>query len=211
MREQMTRSASPLIAALAVTGVALCAWPAAAEINPGQEEGLGLTASDVPEILKRVQADPYAPATCEAAYHEVAQLDQILGPDADEPEVQKSNAGNLLVKGARSLIPYRGVFRMLTGVDRKERELADAAMAGWARRGFLKAKLRGECSQPAAQVADLVEPPPIPQAAPAAAPAPVETAALPESRLPQAVTSPGLPSAPAFTVTAQEAEINPSR
>ncbi|MCR5878463.1 hypothetical protein [Phenylobacterium sp. J367] len=142
----MTRAA-PMIAALAAAGVALTAWPAAAEINPGQQEGLGLTSRDVPAILQKAKTDPYAPATCEAAYQEVAALDQILGPDADEPEMQKNAAGNLLIKGARSLIPYREVFRVVTGVDRKERALADAAMAGWARRGYLKGYLRGDdCS-----------------------------------------------------------------
>lgn len=172
----MTQPTRPLIAALAVAGVALCAWPAAAEINPGEQEGLGLTASDVPDLLKKVKADPYAPATCEAAYQELAQLDQILGPDADEPDAPKNSAGALLVKGARSLIPYRGVFRIITGVDRKERELADAAMAGWARRGFLKAQLR-QCEQGDAQTIAAADPHGLP--ASAVTPAAVEQAALP--------------------------------
>ncbi len=142
----MTRRAAPLIVALMTAGSALAAWPAAAEITPGQQDGLGITARDVPELLRKAKADPYAPVDCEAAYQEVAQLDQILGPDANEPETSKSQAGNLLMKGARSLIPYREVFRVLTGVDRKERELAEAAMAGWARRGYLKGQLRDQCS-----------------------------------------------------------------
>lgn len=192
----MTQSTRPLIAALAAAGVALAAWPATAEIKPGEQQGLGLTASDVPELLKKVKADPYAPADCEAAYQELAQLDRILGPDADEPDVQKTNAGDLLVKGARSLIPYRGVFRIITGVDRKERELADAAMAGWARRGFLKAKLRQceEAPETTVAAADTY-------AAPAAATAPPTPAALAVDAAP----TPLEPVAPAETFGLPEA------
>lgn len=186
----MTQSTRPLIAALAAAGVALAAWPAAAEIKPGEQQGLGLTASEVPELLKKVKADPYAPADCEAAYQELAQLDQILGPDADEPDVEKTNAGDLLVKGARSLIPYRGVFRIITGVDRKERELADAAMAGWARRGFLKAKLRQCEDAPEATIA---------AADTYAAPAAV-TATVPPATEPVDIAPPPLePATPAET------------
>ncbi|HEY8614943.1 hypothetical protein [Phenylobacterium sp.] len=142
----MIRRTATLMAALTAAGAALAAQPAAAEIKPGQQEGLGLTASNVPELLKKAKTDPYAPTTCDGAYQEVAELDQVLGPDADEQANPKSQTGNLLLKGARSLIPYREVFRVVTGVDRKERELAEAAMAGWARRGYLKGYLRNQCS-----------------------------------------------------------------
>lgn len=175
----MTRRAAPLIAALAATGAAALALPAAAEIKPGQQEGLGLTAQDVPELLKKAKADPYAPPAapaCETAYQELAALDQILGPDADEPSVKKARAGNLLMKGVRSLIPHREIFRVLTGVDRKERELAEAAMAGWARRGYLKGMLRADC-EPDARTIAAAEP----HAAPAStvAPSPADQAAMP--------------------------------
>ena len=201
----------PLIAALAAASVALVAWPAAAEINPGEQEGLGLTASDVPELLKKVKSDPYAPATCEAAYQELAQLDQILGPDADEPDVQKTNAAELLVKGARTLIPYRGVFRILTGVDRKERELADAAMAGWARRGFLKAKLH-QCDEGDAQTIAAAEPYGLP--ASAVTPAAVDQGALPPTPPePAAIAAEPQPLPPlasgAETIAAADGLVNP--
>ncbi|WP_395673781.1 hypothetical protein [Phenylobacterium sp.] len=147
----------PFVAALAGAGALLSAGVAAAEIKPGQQEGLGLTARDVPELLQRAKADPYAaPANCDAAYAELAELDRLLGPDANEPEAQPNQAGNLLVKGVRSLIPHREVFRMLTGVEKKERELTEAAMAGWARRGFIKATIRKDCHAAEAGTAPVV-------------------------------------------------------
>jgi hypothetical protein len=164
----------PLVAAFASAGVLLSAGAAMAQIKPGQQEGLGLSARDVPELLQRAKANPYAtPASCDAAYHELAELDRLLGPDANEPVAQEGQAGNLLVKGVRSLIPHREVFRMLTGVERKERELTAAAMAGWARRGFIKANIASNCNAEAgAPIAVAADAGPV-DAAPTAAPQPL--------------------------------------
>lgn len=211
----MNRRAAPLIAAVVATGAAALALPAAAEIKPGQQQGLGLTAQDVPELLKKAKTDPYAPPAapaCETAYQELAALDQILGPDADEPNVKKAEAGNLLMKGVRSLIPHREIFRVLTGVDRKERELAEAAMAGWARRGYLKGMLRSECEQADAPTIAAAEPNGVPAAA--LAPAPVEQAALPApASEPAAIAvdpQPLPPLAPeAETIAAADGLVNP--
>ncbi|WP_374471530.1 hypothetical protein [Phenylobacterium sp.] len=214
----MTRLNVPLVAAL-MAGAALAAGPASAEINPGQQEGLGLTARNVPDLLKKAQTDPYTATTCEAAYQEVAQLDQILGPDADEPEAEKSQAGNLLMKGARSLIPYREVFRMVTGVDRKERELAEAAMAGWARRGYLKGYLRDQCSgnhtiasaEPAAQPAAAVAPAPEPAVAPTVQQVSgADVADVGAGPADTALVAEGSPAAESTaTLAAAQAEVNP--
>ncbi|HVI32223.1 hypothetical protein [Phenylobacterium sp.] len=211
----MNRRAAPLIAALVATGAAALAAPAAAEIKPGQQEGLGLTAQDVPELLKKAKADPYAPPAapaCETAYQELAALDQILGPDADEPSVKKAQAGNLLMKGVRSLIPHREIFRVLTGVDRKERELAEAAMAGWARRGYLKGMLRSDCEGDAAQTIAAAEPQGAPASAVEAAPA-EQIALQAPAEAPAAFATEPPPSPPLSsgleTIAAADGLVNP--
>jgi hypothetical protein len=116
-------------------------------VRPGEASdsiGLGLIGHETPEVLKHAKADPYAaPAApaCETIPHEIAALDEVLGPDADTPAQKtkmRARANRLISQALRSTIPHRDVVRFVTGADRRDKALNQAAMAGWARRGFLK-------------------------------------------------------------------------
>jgi hypothetical protein len=128
------------------TAAILVAAPLAAaaqdQVRPGRESGLGVTGPDTPETLARIQADPYAPPRapgCDGVSAELADIDAILGPDVDAPREEKaSNVGAMVGGAVKSLIPYRGVVRLVTGAGKKEQDLVDASMAGSARRGYLR-------------------------------------------------------------------------
>lgn len=128
---------------LMLAAVALVAGPAAAQdpVRPGREAGLGITGPEMPDELARIQADPYAPPRapgCEGVAAELADLEGLLGPDVDVAREQKTSAGETVGGAIKSLIPYRGVVRLVTGAGRKEQALVDASMAGSARRGYLR-------------------------------------------------------------------------
>jgi len=137
--------AAPTTLMVAVAVLAVAPVAARAEVvKPGQEQGLGLLPGDIPDVLKTAKADPYAapPApACESIPREIATLDTVLGPDADAPPQKTkaaNQAGDLMTDAVKSLIPHRGVVRLLTGASRRDKQRADAAMAGWTRRGYLK-------------------------------------------------------------------------
>ena len=140
----MNNQAVGLIAVLALAGSVGGGFTnaQAEEVKPGQQQGLGLTGSSIPDVLVRAKADPYAlpsPAGCATIAAELTALDEVLGPDADQPQVKKTDNGSAAVGGVvRSFIPYRGVVRFLTGADKKDKALVDAAMAGSTRRGYLR-------------------------------------------------------------------------
>jgi len=132
-------------AVLAVGSVMLLTAPAAyAEpIRPGEEAtfDLGILPPSTPDVLKQAASAPYvAPvaAGCDGIAHEIAALDAVLGPDADAPRKGGLDATRFVGQAVKSLIPYRSVVRVVTGADRKQKERDAAAMAGWARRGYLK-------------------------------------------------------------------------
>ncbi len=102
-----------------------------------------------PEVLTRVVEAPYSleSAECSAILNEISALDLVLGPDLDAPEVEDSDdeessadATGLLSGAIRGVIglPYRGVFRRLSGAERRDHVLEEAILAGLARRAFLK-------------------------------------------------------------------------
>ncbi|MFC3067778.1 hypothetical protein [Phenylobacterium soli] len=126
---------------LAAAAAPAAAW--AGPVHPGEQRGLGLIAPDVPPLLKEARANPYAlPAdvSCPALLDQIAALDATLGPDLDAPQARKDN--DLVMAGVRSVLPYGGVVRFVTGAGRKEKQMVDAALAGWERRGFLKGTAR---------------------------------------------------------------------
>jgi hypothetical protein len=174
--------------ALAVVGVA-CPFSAfAGPVRIGEQTGLGLLGPEVPDVLKQAKAAPYAmPAgpVCESAVAELDALNQVLGPDAHEPQLKSNQAAKLVTKAIRGLIPHKDVLRFVTGAGRKEGALQQAAMAGWARRGFLRGLTQGcgQDTQVAAAQAPTVETPPL---APSA-----ENAAIPVS-----TTAPDIHPAP---------------
>lgn len=118
------------------------AWPAWSQVKPGSESGLGLTGADVPRLLKDIKAAPYrapdAPA-CLTVPYELTEIDDLLGPDIDgQAEHQEKSLTDRGIQAARGLVPYGGVVRFVTGANKKDQELREAVMAGYARRGYLR-------------------------------------------------------------------------
>lgn len=162
------------VIALALAAAPAWAW-AGPVARPGEESSgldLGIIGPKTPEILEKAKADPYAqPAepVCERLPEELTALDEALGPDADAPRPKRRllrlQPTKWVGQAMRSAIPHRDVVRFLTGADRKQKALNDAAMAGWARRGYLKGLAKTLACTP----------PP----APSAAPEPAEHAQAP--------------------------------
>jgi hypothetical protein len=133
---------------------ALAAPALAQQVKSGADTGIGLSGAEVPQYLKDVKADPYkAPAApaCQSVPAEIQQINDLIGPDLDAAADNKDKS--LVARGegvARSLVPYRGVVRFVTGANKKDDELREAIMAGYARRGFLRGvELNLKCNQPA--------------------------------------------------------------
>jgi hypothetical protein len=103
-----------------------------------------------PEILKLAVLDPYRLAgevVCQELLEEIVVLEVLLGPDVDAYELEDDSgidAGSLAVDAVASLVglPFRGVFRWISGADQREKVLADAILSGVARRSFLKGAAR---------------------------------------------------------------------
>jgi hypothetical protein len=139
----------------------------AQQVKPGAESGVGLTGADVPQLLKDIKADPYkAPGNpvCDTVPLEIREISDLIGPDLDAQAT--SDDRSLASRGAdvaRGLVPYRGVVRFVTGANKKDEELHEAIMAGYARRGFLRGVQMNLKCHP--------EPTPVADPAPAAKPA----------------------------------------
>lgn len=130
-------------------------------------DDLNLKHVDIPDVLERAVASPYdmtGMTRCEPIAAEVGRLDAALGPDLDEPpppdtrsrgQKLKQAAGDA-VAGAvedetRSVLPFRGWVRKLSGAERRDKRVAAAINAGEIRRGYLKgAGMRMNCAPPAA-------------------------------------------------------------
>jgi hypothetical protein len=151
------RSASPrtLLAGAATALLAACASTGGGQaVNWNAPPGNGLThvsvdkldlASDpIPPILIQARKSPYAltnTGSCERIGQEMALLNGVLGEDYDTSTARErpdGNAGETLA----SLIPFRGVFREVSGASRKEWEFRESISAGLMRRAYLKG--RGE-------------------------------------------------------------------
>lgn len=143
-------------------------------------EDLNLKQQGVPDVLKRAKADPYdltGMDRCEGIAGEIGRLDGALGPDLDEApppdertRLQKAggalkDAGVAEVRSeTRSVLPFRGWVRKLTGAARHEKLVAEAIRAGEVRRGYLKGVgMRMNCAPPAAPSWFVPKPPPTPQ------------------------------------------------
>ena len=128
----------------AICAALVTAGAAQAQVKPGSETGLGLSGADVPPLLATIKADPYkAPESpaCDTVPAEILAINDLLGPDLDTPPEPDDNKKSLVSKGegvARSLVPYGGVVRFVTGANKKDKELREAVVAGYARRGFLR-------------------------------------------------------------------------
>lgn len=112
----------------------------------GPLRDLGMMREEPPEILTRAVDDPYALPSgldCAANLAEIAELDQILGPDlrlpgeeADEL-IDPSGLVSGVISGALGL-PYSSIIRRLTGAAQRDRALRGAIIAGMVRRSFLR-------------------------------------------------------------------------
>ena len=131
-------------------------------------EDLNLKRIRIPQILLDATQRPYdlnGLDTCDTIAGEVRKLDAVLGADLDEPPpppdgssmTQKggrmaNNAAVGAVRGAtRSIIPFRGLVRQMTGADRHAKEVDAAIQAGRVRRAYLKGVgMNKNCAPPAA-------------------------------------------------------------
>lgn len=158
-------SAMRALGILALLALGACATQPMA--RPGEDKGVGravqqpirdlsLIREQAPPALQKAVGAPYdraAPASCAAVVHEIAELDDALGPDID---ISAKDKGGLsatglaadLVGGAVGL-PFRGILRQMTGAEQRDRELRAAVLAGMVRRGFLKGRLAEMTCEPA--------------------------------------------------------------
>jgi hypothetical protein len=130
-------------------------------------EDVNLKRIQIPPVLQHAVANPYDPAgmgNCRGIAAEVARLDAALGPDADEPpppdtrsDMERtagdahSAAVTVVREGVKSVIPFRGWVRQLSGAARQEKQVQEAIYAGGVRRGYLKGVgMRLNCAPPAA-------------------------------------------------------------
>lgn len=149
-------------------------------------EDLNLKKRDIPELLLRARDAPYDLAGldhCEAIAAEVGRLNAVLGPDLEEappPDTRSKTrraagqahdvAVDVVQDRTRSLLPFRGWIRKLTGANRNQNRLEAAIRAGDVRRGYLKGVgMRMNCRPPAAPSWFVPKPP---AALPAAPPPP---------------------------------------
>jgi len=131
-------------------------------------EDLNLKREAIPPILQSAIEKPYDLTGldhCEAIAAEVGKLDALLGKDFDEPPPPKdtstmaqkggamaNNAAVGAVRGAaRSIIPFRGLVRQMTGADAHQKAVDTAISAGKVRRAYLKGVgMNKNCAPPAA-------------------------------------------------------------
>ncbi len=117
---------------------------------------LNLKKDEIPAVLITAREKPYnlgGMTRCTAISAEIAQLDAVLGDDID---LTRDDGGSNISVGTaaqslvRSLIPFGGLIRELSGAGSQERKWNEAIYAGSARRAFLKGigQQRG-CKYPA--------------------------------------------------------------
>lgn len=115
-----------------------------------------LKKDEVPAVLITAREKPYNLAgmtRCTSISTEIAQLDAVLGDDIDiarDDGGGKVSVGSVAKSLVRSLIPFGGVIRELSGAGGQERMWNEAIYAGSVRRAFLKGvgQQRG-CKYPA--------------------------------------------------------------
>lgn len=115
-----------------------------------------LKKDEVPAVLITAREKPYSLAgmsRCPAISAEIGQLDAVLGDDIDiarDDGGAKVSVGSVAKSLVRSLIPFGGVIRELSGAGGQERMWNEAIYAGSVRRAFLKGigQQRG-CKYPA--------------------------------------------------------------
>ena len=117
---------------------------------------LNIKKDEVPAVLVTAREKPYSlggMTRCPAIASEITQLDAVLGDDIDvarDDGGSNISVGNVAKSLVRSLIPFGGVIRELSGANAQERKWNEAIYAGSVRRAFLKGvgQQRG-CKYPA--------------------------------------------------------------
>jgi len=175
---------------------------------------VNLVRSEIPDLLKKAQTDPYAPPSpgCAPLKAEIEQFDAVLGDDYDDRSAdQKDEQGGMtrpvlgvVASTITDVIPMRGWVRRLTGAERHDQMVRDAIRAGFVRRGYLKGLYNaGTChGDRLVFVAAKPAPPPV---LVAAEPAPVLVAATPPAPTPR-VEAPLAPFATTVRVAASDTQ-----
>lgn len=107
---------------------------------------INVVRSEIPDLLKTAQADPYAPPApgCAPLKAEIDKFDEVLGDDYDDRSADNKDGGmakpvlGVVASTISDVIPMRGWVRRLTGAERHDQEVRDAIKAGFVRRGYLK-------------------------------------------------------------------------
>jgi hypothetical protein len=116
---------------------------------------LNIEKREIPELLIEAQRAPYSLeglSNCRRLIAAVREFDEVLGPDFDLPEEERSriSAGRVAKTVVGSFIPFRGLIREVSGANDHDRKVRAAIQAGLARRGFLKGTgLARGCAYPA--------------------------------------------------------------
>ena len=150
---------------------------------------INVVRSEIPDLLKKAVADPYAPPQpgCAPLKAEIDSLDAVLGDDYDDPkdDGDKGEALSRPVLGVvastiTDVIPMRGWVRRLTGAERHDQMVREAIKAGFVRRGYLKGLMNAGTCQGNRLVFVAAKPAPKPPLVAAEA-VPVQVAASPQT------------------------------
>jgi len=130
----MVRIAVPLFAAALVALPAMAAQdrpitrnePDPVDVAKTPVTDLNIDKREIPAILIEAQQHPYEldeGKQCQALIREIGQLDDVLGPDLDLPEEERSriSAGRVAKTVVGSFIPFRGLIREVSGANDHDR------------------------------------------------------------------------------------------
>ncbi|MGN3974193.1 hypothetical protein [Tsuneonella sp. SYSU-LHT278] len=110
---------------------------------------LNIRTRQIPAVLEKAAMAPYdlpPDRTCANLHGDIGHLDEVLGPDVDDPTDQEGLVSKGLKFGGDILsgfIPFRGVVRELSGANAERARWDTAIHAGSARRSFLKGYAKG--------------------------------------------------------------------
>lgn len=122
---------------------------------------LRINEKKIPDVLLLAASAPYSSQgtkNCAQIRAGIAELNAVLGTDADAPSAKGGNGGAIAAAGSRAivgaLIPGFGLVRMVTGADKQEKRVTAALYGGTIRRAYLKGLgVSKGCRPPAAPTA----------------------------------------------------------
>ena len=128
-------------------------------------EDLNIVQEEIPEVLEKITKVYDVPSgmSCTDIGKAVESLTVVLGPDDDVPPPPEKDRTEKIEDGATSLtyktmedattsvIPFRGIVRMITGASAHQEKVRTAYEMGLLRRAYLKGlgEAKG-CTPPAA-------------------------------------------------------------